>query len=356
MTVRYGSGYASDRKKISIIVPCYKVEQYLPRCLDSLLGQTLEDIEVIAINDGSPDATIDILMAYQSRFPEKLVVIDKQNEGVWRGRQDAIRIAAGEYIGFVDSDDYVEPDFAECLYQTAKRESADIAVCGFYREDVDTGNNLSEEMTDQRASFNAQERPELLLQMNGAPWNKIFRAPLMKSMHDFENPPRIFDDMIMHLLVYPNTGKIAFAPKPLVHYIIRSDSIMTSIDRTKIDSAYSSMLEVRSYYEQVDVSSALMSFLDAAAFLHLGISLMFRLSYDPEADLASELARNKTYLNKYFPTWNSDEVISKRLSDEEGGAFTKIFKARKIYRAHLMRPALACYRFSIRTLHHDIKW
>lgn len=77
--------------KLSIIVPCYKVEKYLPRCLDSLLNQTLEEIEVICINDGSPDNCLKILKEYQKKYSSKLVIIDKKNEGVWRGRKDGIK-------------------------------------------------------------------------------------------------------------------------------------------------------------------------------------------------------------------------------------------------------------------------
>ena len=121
--------------KFSIIVPCYKVEKYLPRCLDSLLNQTLEEIEVICINDGSPDNCLKILKEYQKKYSSKLVIIDKKNEGVWRGRKDGIKKAKGEFIGFVDSDDYVALDFAEKLYNAAKKNHADISVCGFDRID-----------------------------------------------------------------------------------------------------------------------------------------------------------------------------------------------------------------------------
>ena len=82
--------------KLSIIVPCYKVEKYLPRCLDSLVNQTLKDIEIICINDGSPDNCINILKDYKNKYGDKIVIIDKQNEGVWRGRKDGVKLAKGE--------------------------------------------------------------------------------------------------------------------------------------------------------------------------------------------------------------------------------------------------------------------
>lgn len=343
------------QKKISIVVPCYNVEEYLPRCLDSLIGQTLEDIEIICINDGSPDRCIDILRSYELAHPDKIIVIDKKNEGVWRGRFDAIALATGEYIGFVDSDDYVESDFCQKLYECARSNVADVAVCGFNRVDAVTGKILNTEMTESRTSIDVSKEPQRLLELNGAPWNKIFRAPLLKELHDFEEPPRIFDDLIMHLLTYPYVKKVAFTPYALVNYVIRDDSIMTTIDRSKIDSAYTAMLEVRDVYAK-EASSSLRYFLDAAAFLHLGVSLMFRVSYDKTADLAQTLKENHSYLCKNFPTWKSSNIISREIAKDYESALEKAYYARLIYQSGLMRPALAAYRLMISRFNKDIKW
>ena len=353
---RGGTSTGESGIKASIIVPCYNVERYLPRCLDSLVAQTLDDIEIICINDGSPDRCIDILRDYESRYPGKVVVIDKKNEGVWRGRRDAIAIARGEYIGFVDSDDYVAPDFCESLYRCATDNGADIAVCGFHRIDVDTGDVLTTEMAEPRAAFLVSECPERLLELNGAPWNKFFARRLMKELPDLPNPPRIFDDMMMHLLAYPQVEKVAFVDRPLVFYLIRNDSIMTTIDKSKIDSTYRAMLDVRAEYERAGALKRLGEFLDAAAFLHLGISLMFRISYDRSADLAQVLKDNTAYLDRNFPTWKTSSVISPEHAREHGGVFKRLLLAKRVYRAGMMGPALALYRFAISRLHVDIKW
>lgn len=347
---------STDFISVSIVVPCYKVEKYLPKCLDSLVSQSLQNIEIICINDGSPDRCLDILNRYKTQYPSKVVVIDKQNEGVWRGRQDAIKIARGEYIGFVDSDDYVSPDFCDKLYATAKHHDADISVCGYFRIDAYTGEQLTEELTEKRLEFDAQTHPELLLQLNGAPWNKLFRASILKDMYDFENPPRIFDDIMMHLLVYPEVHTVCFAPYPLVYYVIRNDSIMTSIDRTKLESAYSGMKEVREHYELLGASKPMFEFLDAAAFLHLGISLMFRASYDRSIRLSKTVKDNTYYLDNNFPLWKSSKAISLTNAIKYKGPFIKIYVARVLYIMHAMPVALAIYKLLIRRLGIDIKW
>ncbi len=113
--------------KVSVIVPVYNVEPYLPRCLDSLIGQTLQDIEIICIDDCSTDKSLEILHDYMKKDPRVKVIELSQNSGVATARNAGIDAARGEYLGFVDSDDYVDTDFYEKLYATAKKENADMA-------------------------------------------------------------------------------------------------------------------------------------------------------------------------------------------------------------------------------------
>lgn len=340
---------------LSIIVPCYKVEQYLPTCLDSLMAQTLDDIEVICINDGSPDHCIDILHNYKKRYGDKLVIIDKENEGVWQGRWDGIAIAKGEYIGFLDSDDYAEPDFAETLYRTAKNNDADIAVCGFERTDLVTGKVLSREFCNEHPTFSIANDPGQLIGLNTAPWNKCFRADVLKAMRNLDNPPTVLDDMAFHLLAYLDMhGTVAFTPKSLVHYMVRSDSIINTVREEQIDSILSAFLQIKHYYSSA--RPELLPMLDAIAFLHLGVSLLFRLSCDKRYDLRSITQRFTQYLDSNFPTWRHSRYIRCSYARKAGGAFVKLLIAQRIYRAHLMSAALACYRHLISDFHVDIKW
>lgn len=340
---------------MSIIVPCYKVEQYLPACLDSLMAQTLDEIEAICINDGSPDRCIDILRDYQERFGDKIVIIDKSNEGVWQGRWDGIARARGEYIGFLDSDDYAEPEFAETLYRTAKSCDADIAVCGFEREDLITGAVLSRELCHERPSFRIDDDPGRLIELNTAPWNKCFRADVLKQMRNLDDPPTVLDDMAFHLLAYLDMrGTVAFAPKPLVHYMVRSDSIINTVREEQVASILSAFLQIREYYREA--RPELVPALDATAFLHLGISLVFRLSCDKRYDIRSIIRRITAYLDEHFSSWRHSPYISWGYARATGGAFSKLLFAQIVYKAHLMPAALAVYRFMIGRLHIDIKW
>ena len=344
-----------DRIALSIIVPCYKVEAYLPKCLDSLMGQTLQNIEAICINDGSPDNCIGILREYESRYPGKIVVIDKKNEGVWKGRWDGIALARGEYIGFLDSDDYVVPTFAESLYSAAKGNDADIAVCGFDRIDLETGKVLSREMAGKRLDFVIDDDPGRLVELNGAPWNKCFRASVLKQMRNLSNPPTVLDDLAFHLLAYCDMhGKVVFVPGSYIRYMVRAGSIINNVKRSQVESIYAAFLEIKGFYE--GARPELVPMLDAVAFLHLGVSLIFRPSSTRGEDVKADLAEMTGYLDREFPSWSRSPYINFDYARKKGGAFWKLLIVQRVYRLHLMRPFLAAYSFMIEKLHIDIKW
>ena len=345
-----------SKKKLSIIVPCYKVEKYLPRCLDSLVNQTLKDIEIICINDGSPDNCLKILKDYQKKYKDKIVIIDKKNEGVWKGRKDGIKKATGEFIGFVDSDDYVDLNYAELLYNKAKKENADISVCGFDRIDLDTGKLYSREMCKSEDKvIDIEKDPGGLLELNGAPWNKIYKAELLKKQADLEHPPRILDDMMFLLLIYLNDKKIVFVNKSIKYYKVRQSSIITSIKKEQVESTYRAMVEVRRVYEESENRVNMLKILDAMAFLHLGVSLMFRLSYDKDCDLKSAIKDNNKFLDDYFPTWRRSKFIKLGYVIRNKINF-KLWVVKIIYKLHLFRAFLVVYRFMIDKLKIDIKW
>ena len=342
-------------RKVSFIVPCYKVEKYLARCLDSLLEQTLDDIEIICVNDGSPDNSINILRNYQERYKDKISVIDKNNEGVWRARYDGIKIAKGEYIGFVDSDDYVKKDFAEKLYNEAKKFDADISVCGFERIDMETGKIYSGEMVrTSNNNFNIKKNPEKILALNGAPWNKIYRAEILKNINDLSKPPQVLEDMMLLLLICIHAEKVVFVQDSLLNYMVHLDSAINTIKEEQREVTYKAMLEVRNIYKQENSNMLLV--VDAMAFLHLGISLMFRLSYDPKCNLRRMIKTNLVFLDKYFPTWRNCKYLTISYMMKNGFENIKLWVVRWTYRLHIFGLFLAVYKFMIDRLKIDIKW
>lgn len=346
----------SSNIKLSVIIPIYKVEQYLPRCLDSLVNQSLQEIELICINDGSPDNSIDILKDYQKKYGDKIVIIDKKNEGVWRGRKDGIKAARGEYIGFIDSDDYVRPGYAEKLYNAAKKSDSDIVVCGFSRIDLETGKVYSNEMCQEKRDIIVGKNTDDILAINGAPWNKIFKAAVLKNMLDLKNPPRILDDMMFQLLAFLNVNRISFIKDNLICYMVRGTSIINTIKKEQLESTYAAMLEVKGIYEKDKRSDIFMPLLSAMAYLHFGISLMFRMSYDKTCNFKKVLAENTKYLDENFSDWRKNSYIKLTHIIKEKTPNIKLGIIALIDKIHGFRAFLATYRFMIDKLKVDIKW
>ena len=120
-----------DVPGISLVVPVYNVQEYLPECLDSLLGQSFAAIEIILVDDGSTDASAEICDRYAAR-DGRIRVVHQQNAGVSRARNVGIRLARGKYLGFVDGDDWVDRDYCKRLYETLIDYRADISICSYY--------------------------------------------------------------------------------------------------------------------------------------------------------------------------------------------------------------------------------
>ncbi len=343
------------RKKLSVIVPVYNVEKYLKRCLDSLVCQTLDDIEVICINDGSKDKSLDILLKYEEKYKDIIKVINKENEGVWKARYDGIKKATGEYIGFVDSDDYVNEDFALKLYSNAIRNDSDIAVCGFDRIDLDTEKLYSREMCKKsKYNFEIKKKPSYLLMLNGAPWNKIYKKELFDNMYKMNNIPRVLDDLMFQQLLYVHAKKVTFVNESLIYYMIRKDSIMNTINVDLLPSVYDSMIEVRNYYKEENKS--LLEYIDTCAFLHIGISLMYRLSNNKDIDFKKLLKENDKYLKKNFPKYKKSKYIKLHYILTHGGVNFKLWIVKIFYNLGLFRLFLKMYKFMIRKFQIDIKW
>lgn len=178
--------------KVSVLVPCYNVESFLPQCLDSILGQTLKDLEVICINDGSKDSTLDILKDYAKKDP-RLKVLNKENTGYGDSMNRGLDWACGEYVGIVESDDFIDADMFESLYSVATEKDLDLARCGYYYYENGTD-------TPQIYPF--------------VPKNKVF-SPL-ENTAPFYQSPSIWANIYKNSWLKNN--KIRFLPTPGASY------------------------------------------------------------------------------------------------------------------------------------------
>ena len=177
-----------DLVKLSLIIPIYNTGNYLYQCLDSILNQTLKEIEIIAINDGSTDHSLNILNEYASK-DNRIIIIDKENGGQGLARNIAIEKATGEYLGFVDSDDWIEPTMFEELYNDAKQNSSDITLCEYKVLDISTNVISQPEYTKlpipkkfDHGPFHSSDIIEIFFSINTSPWNKIYRTEFVKKI------------------------------------------------------------------------------------------------------------------------------------------------------------------------------
>ncbi|MCH5268708.1 MAG: glycosyltransferase family 2 protein [Lachnospiraceae bacterium] len=220
--------------KVSVLVPVYNVADYLEQCLDSIIDQTFEDIEIICVNDGSTDSSPDILQQYCVK-DSRIVVVNKENGGLPSARNAGIDAATGEYLSFVDADDYIEPDMIEKLYSAAKRTKAEIVICGanIFPETPRASDWLYQTLSPKDAYY--EECDEELLFENPASRPFVWRIFVSKDLIDRNNlrlneSIHIGEDNAFQFRIYPKAKGIAMISDKLYNYRwYRENSLMNSV-------------------------------------------------------------------------------------------------------------------------------
>lgn len=204
--------------KISVIVPIYKVEQYLVQCIESILSQTYHEMEVILVDDGSPDNCPQICDDYAIK-DNRVIVIHQENGGLSDARNAGLNIARGEYISFVDSDDWLMPKMYETLVGLIEESSADIAVCNYYSFDGNlstTSNSTNEIITLKRTEefFHHIIEPNPVLKFEV--WNKLFRRNVIGDIR-FKKGQR-YEDIYFDRMVFGKVQCVVYVDQPLYVY------------------------------------------------------------------------------------------------------------------------------------------
>lgn len=216
----------------SIIVPVYNVEKYLKACLESLINQTLRNIEIICINDGSTDNSLSILNEYRKR-DSRITLINKANEGVSEARNDGLRITGGKYIVFVDADDFVEKDLCERLQEEINQTNADILVFGaniFPKGAVKYEKWLLSTLNVNTAVYTSNCESALFKEKCSKPflWNKCYKKEILEKNNIwFYKDIKLGEDNLFQFMIFPKADKIVFIKDVLYNYrCMREDSAM----------------------------------------------------------------------------------------------------------------------------------
>ena len=344
-----------NKYKLSIVALVYNLEEYLPRCLDSLVNQTLKDIEILCVDDGSTDSAPQIIEEYKKKYPELIKVFHKENGGEFTTRNYGLERATGEYITFVDTDDYVEPDWAEKLYNAAKKNDADMAVCAFERIDLNTNKVVGKDMTGYGTTCKKMDpNDDFMVFVNPAPWNKIYRR---KKIQDLRFMPfRGFNDTMFLAEAFTRINKIAFIPDVLNHYFLRYDSQIHTINEEDVNNLKNYLLEVKEFYIKSGKYQDMKYILDLMAFIHLGVSVMYRASYDKNIKISRMIKETKKYLDINFPTWRKSPFLKLGYSLKRGVKHTGLWGISVLYKLGLQMIFIKCYRFVVDVLKIDIKF
>lgn len=215
---------------ISVIVPIYRVEKFLPQCIESVLNQTFTDFELILVDDGSPDRCPEICDEV-ARRDARVRVIHQANAGLSAARNAGIEIAHGEWLGFVDSDDYIAPQFYEKLYQTAQRTDADCVMCSVQNVD-ESGKSI--DSTLMRVADEVKTGQEVLRKIGRddvtpylTAWNKLYRRKLFNTLR--YPAGRQNEDVFVFAELFCQVQRAVCVAEPLYFYRKRIGSIMNSV-------------------------------------------------------------------------------------------------------------------------------
>ena len=281
--------------KISLIIPVYNVEKFLPRCLDSVAAQTYSDLEVIIVNDGSTDGSLQIIDRYAAQNPN-FAVYTIENSGQGGARNFGLEKAQGEYVAFLDSDDYVAPDCSEKMAAAALSNDSDIVVCSCYdvKEDgtviAEMGNNIAE------GTIHIFESPQILFN-RVAPWGKLFRRSVFG---DLRFATRVwYEDMRLIPKLYFNAKKITYIADPLFYYVQRAGSTMNNGNATRNLEIIDAFEDLVSYFEQNGVYDKIKDEIKYLAVDHIAVAAITRVVQSKAKDKKAVIQKLENYISKF---------------------------------------------------------
>lgn len=287
--------------KVSVIVPVYNSEKYLNKCLDSLVNQTMKDIEIIIVNDGSSDGSQRIIDDYANMYPERIKKFFKENGGQASARNFGIRVATGEFIGFVDSDDYIEIDTYEKVYGFAIQNGLDIVSFDFWEE------NETEKWKSSYYRFKDYSDNVKYVLNETSSVNKIIKKELIdkNNIQFLEN--YIYEDLELIPRLILCTDKVGFLDECLYHYVIHEKSTMRQNEyNPKLDSIFFVMEQLKKNFENTEYAEEL-EFIFIEHLLH-GAVLRY-LEY-PEGD--TDIRKISDIMKENFKKWRKNKYYRKQ--------------------------------------------
>jgi len=289
---------------VSVIVPVYNVEKYLDECLSSLVNQTLSELEIIVVNDGTKDNSQSIIDHYVKQYPNKVVSLIKENGGLGDARNYGIPYAKGEYIGFVDSDDIVHLEMVEKMFNKAKLEDSDLVLCDLeYFYETSKEKMVKEGLVQIE---NIDVNKTVFLSPLFA-WNKLYRRSLFIES-GLKYPVGLwYEDIPVTVPFFTLAKKISYVHETLIYYRQRSTSIMGSVDNPKVKDIFDIMHLCLTYFKDHNLLETYHDELEFLYLEHLMLNGGFRflLSHKYKDYLAFSIDT----LDSNFPHWRNNKYL-----------------------------------------------
>lgn len=294
--------------KVSAIIPVYNVEEYLPKCLDSLINQTLKDIEIIVVNDGSPDNSEKIIKEY-SKKDKRIIYIKKENGGQGSARNLGLKKARGEYISFIDSDDWIDADMFESMYNKAKENDFDIVTCGY--------KNVSNESVEE-----IPIKDIILSKLKSDPiskffttvmvWDKIYKKDfLINSEIEFIENKVWYEDLCYSVNLISLTDKIDFVNKPFYNYLIREQSTMRNTKILKNLDLITIFEDISDFYRKNNIYDKYYEELEFIAIDHFSSGMIRVIKTNGNRkDKKTVLKEYDKYLRKHFYNLKNNKYLN----------------------------------------------
>ena len=287
--------------KVSVIVPIYNVEKYLEKCINSLLSQTLEDIQIILVNDGSKDNSGNIAKEYEKNNKDRVIYVEKENGGLSDARNYGLKYATGDFIAFLDSDDYIEKNAYEKMYNKAIEENADYVECDFIWE---FPNKIR---VDKQYPY--KNKKEMLSFVRVVAWNKLIKSQLITD-NNLEFPKGLrYEDVEFTYKLIPFVNKFAYVDKPFIHYVQREGSI-ANVQNERTAEIFTVLDNVIEFYKKNNIYEEYRDELEYNYARYLLCSSLKRMCKIKDKTIREKLLTESwERLNLNFPNWKENVIL-----------------------------------------------
>lgn len=323
--------------KFSLIVPVYKVEEYLPKCIESVLTQKHQDFELLLIDDGSPDNCGKICDEYAAKYPEKILAVHQPNGGAGAARNHGIRLSKGEYILFLDSDDSISEDLLSDLASVIEQNPVDLILYGarVIKDEKETG-QLHEDVPTEQV-IRVKEHPKLYFGVM-APWNRAYKKTLFTE-NGIDFATKVWYEDIRVVTKILAVSRTAYRlPKPYYRYIQREGSAMNNKNSGRNVEILYAYDDILSWYEERDLLQPHRAELAFQAVQHILLAATVRvLLIDKKHEL---IGRFRSYMEEHFPDFRENpylplldsnkQLIYKLLLKKRYGSIRWIFRIKRL--------------------------